>query len=205
MGLHQGDTSHEQTGTIAAWLPVLVAVGIAVILAACGDAARDWLAFSRPAIGDGQLWRLLTGHFVHLGLSHLLLNLAGLMLVWYLVSASFRTSDWLAILLIVIGITDAGLWFLEPQLTWYVGLSGILHGLLAAGIVGAWRSGRRELRILGIALLAKIVYEQLVGPLPGSEESTGGAVIVAAHLYGGVAGVCAAAMIMIRVRPHASI
>jgi rhomboid family GlyGly-CTERM serine protease len=205
MGLHQDDSSHDQVRTLAAWRAPLVAAGVAVLLAAFGDLAREWLAFSRPAIGAGELWRLLTCHFVHLGPSHLLLNVAGLMLVWYLVSASFKVADWLLILLVVIGLTDAGLWFLEPELVWYVGLSGILHGLLAAGIVGGLRSGRADLRILGIAVFAKIVYEQLAGPLPGSEESTGGTVIVAAHLYGVVAGVIAAALVMIRVRPPASI
>ena len=42
--------------------------------------------------------------------------------------------------------------------------------------------------ILGAALIAKLVYEALVGPLPGSAESSGGAVIVAAHVYGAIAG-----------------
>ena len=100
---------------------------------------------------------------------------------------------------------DLGLWFLEPQLFWYVGLSGLLHGLLVAGIAGSLSARRIDVLVLGIAVLGKLTYEQLVGPLPGSEESTGGTVIVAAHLYGAIGGAIGAAWIMIRVRRPASI
>jgi len=59
--------------------------------------------------------------------------------------------------------------------------------------------------ILGAALIAKLVYEALVGPLPGSAESSGGTVIVVAHIYGAVSGAIAAGVILIRVRTKASI
>ncbi len=147
----------------------------------------------------------MTCHFVHLGFSHLLLNVLGLLLVWYLIASSLSQAQWLFVILFVVVGIDLGLWFLEPQLLWYVGLSGLLHGLLAAGIVAGFRFGRMDLWILGVALVSKLVYEQLVGPLPGSEQSSGGAVIVASHLYGAVAGLVAAALIMIRVRRPAPI
>lgn len=204
MGFRQGDTSHSPTRTIAAWLPPAVAIGIAGTSALFGDAGREALAFDRAGLATGELWRLLSAHFVHLGVSHLLLNAAGLLLVWYLVSSSFSTAQWLLVTLLVLAGVDAGLWFLEPQLVWYVGLSGLLHGLLAAGIVAGFRPGRIDLLVLGLLVTAKLVYEQLVGPLPGSEQSSGGAVIVASHLYGAITGVIAAMLIMIRAgRPAA--
>ena len=87
---------------------------------------------------------------------------------------------------------DVGFWFLYPQLDWYVGLSGLLHGLLAAGLfVGVVRRDR-EAVVLAVFVSAKLAWEQLVGPLPGSESTSGGAVIVDAHLYGAVGGVLGA-------------
>jgi hypothetical protein len=59
--------------------------------------------------------------------------------------------------------------------------------------------------VLCVALIAKLAYETVVGPLPGSEQSSGGTVIVAAHLYGAIAGAITAGVIMIRVRHQASI
>jgi len=186
------------------FLPVLL-TGIAVILAIAADTGREWFSLDREAIASGELWRLVSGHLVHLGLSHLLLNIAGLLLIWYLIGTAFNRSQWLLVLLIVIIAVDLGLWFLEPQLFWYVGLSGLLHGLLVAGIASSLSARRIDVLVLGIAVLGKLTYEQLVGPLPGSEESTGGTVIVAAHLYGAIGGAIGAAWIMIRVRRQGSI
>lgn len=205
MGLRQGDSIHDQTVAMAAWRLPIVAISIAAVLAIFGDTGRTWLSYDRPAIVAGELWRLLSGHFVHLGASHLALNAAALLLIWYLVGATFDRLQWLFVTLTVIVGIDLGLWFGEPQLLWYVGLSGVLHGLLAAGIVSGLRSGRIDIWVLGVALMAKLVYEHFVGPLPGSEQSTGGTVIVAAHAYGALAGVVAGGLIIIRVRRQASI
>jgi membrane associated rhomboid family serine protease len=101
---------------------------------------------------------------------------------------------------------DAGLWFVNPELQWYVGLSGLLHGILAAGIVVSLQKPQLELLALGLLLVAKLGWEQLYGPLPGSESSSGGPVVVAAHLYGAAGGGLAGLLaLVIRVRSAARI
>ena len=62
------------------------------------NAIRELLRFDRGGIAAGELWRLLTGHFVHLGVSHTLLNLAGLLLVWVLVGAACTWRQWLLVM-----------------------------------------------------------------------------------------------------------
>jgi hypothetical protein len=42
--------------------------------------------------------------------------------------------------------------------------------------------------MLAAVLVAKLIYEQCFGALPFSSVSTGGTVIVDAHLYGALAG-----------------
>ena len=200
MGLRQGDLSHPQIRSLAFWLLPGVIIGIAAVLAIYGDSGREWLRFDRAAIMNGEYWRLVSGHLVHLSLSHLILNAAGFLLIWFLISAYFDPRLWLVITVFVIIGIDLGFWYLEPGLQWYVGLSGLLHGLLAAGVVGGLRSGRVDVWILGAVLIGKLAYEQMLGPLPGSEESSGGTVIVAAHAYGALAGAIMAAVIIIRVR-----
>jgi rhomboid family GlyGly-CTERM serine protease len=182
-----------------------VVISISAVLAIWGDSGREWLRYDRLAIADGEIWRLVSGHFVHLGLRHFALNAAGLVLVWSLVGTSCRAAKWLVVMLVTIAGIDLGFWYLQPQLNWYVGLSGLLHGVLAAGIVAGFSRDRRDLWVLGVLLTGKIAFEQIFGPLPGSEESAGGAVITAAHLYGAIAGAVAASVCAIRVRARASI
>jgi len=205
MGLHEGNSSRHQSLGFAAWALPMATLGCAIIIAIFGDAGRVWLSYDRPEIAAGELWRLLSGHFVHLGISHLIWDAAGFLLIWYLVGQSFSRMQWAIVSLVTIVGIDLGFWFLEPNLSWYVGLSGLAHGVLAAGIVGSLKSGRVDMWILGAALIAKLVYEALVGPLPGSAESSGGTVIVVAHIYGAVSGAIAAGVILIRVRTKASI
>jgi rhomboid family GlyGly-CTERM serine protease len=204
MGLSKGEQTRLDTATLLAWLVPGALLLVAALLAVSGDTGREWLRFDRSAIAAGELWRLVTGHFVHLGLTHFLLNGAGLILVWVLVGRRFLWPEWIAIVAFCVAVIDTGMWFFNPGLEWYVGLSGLLHGMLAAGIVASWQVRRGEATTLGLVVLGKLLFEQLVGPLPGSEGTSGGAVIVDAHLYGVIGGVIVAA-ILIRVRRSAPI
>ena len=90
MGLRQGNSSRYQSLGFAAWALPMAALGCAIIIAIFGDAGRIWLSYDRPEIAAGEFWRLLSGHFVHLGISHLIWDAAGFLLVWYLVGQSFE-------------------------------------------------------------------------------------------------------------------
>ena len=163
------------------------------------------LAWDREALSGGQLWRFVSGHLVHLGWSHLALNLAGLALISWIVGRAYSWRGWLYVGLVSIVFMGAGFWFLDPELEWYVGLSGLLHGLLAAGLVAGVVRRETESVVLAVLVLGKLLWEQLAGPLPGSESASGGAVIVNAHLYGAVGGVLAALSMWRRVRVAPSI
>ena len=205
MGLNQGDERGLHTVFPRDWLLPALAAAIAFCVALAGEEGREFMRYDRAAIGAGEIWRLLSGHFAHLGISHLVLNVAGLALVWFLVADHLTRRQWLVITIITLAGIDVGFWFLQPQLIGYVGLSGLLHGLLAAGIVAGIGAGRAEPVLLAVIVVAKLTYEQVVGPLPGSETTTGGTVIVAAHAYGAVAGAIGGGIMRIRVRDRASI
>ncbi len=174
-------------------LPVFLIV-ISGVFELFGDSGRAWLQYDRVAILDAELWRLLSGQLVHLGLSHYVLNAIALVLVWVAVGEYFTSRQWLILTAVSIAGIDAGLWLFNPELVWYVGMSGFLHGLLAAGIVKGFQFLPREAVLGGMVVLVKIVYEQMLGPMPGSEQSAGGNVVVDSHLYGALAGLGVAAV-----------
>ena len=204
MGLSKGDETRPGASPGLAWLVPGAIVIVALALLISGDAGREWLRFDRTGIAAGEAWRLLTGHLVHLGVTHALLNLVGLALVWFLVGRTFSSRQWLWVIAGSVAAIDVGLWFGNPSLEWYVGLSGLLHGMLSAGIVAGLVARSREAAVLAVVVAGKLAWEQFAGPLPGSEATSGGAVIVDAHLYG-VVGATLVAVTMIRVRGRAPI
>lgn len=168
--------------------PLLVIAVPCLFLALGGELVREALRYDRTMIVGGQVWRLVTGNFVHFGWGHLAEDMAGLVLLWLLFEDAL--PGWRTPAVVLAGSVAVGLGLLvgNPGLDWYVGISGALDALWAAGSLGLVRRHDRFGWILIGLLLTKLTYEQLFGPLPFSSVTTGGAVIVDAHLYGALAG-----------------
>lgn len=178
----------------------LTLVALSTLFALAGKGATHWLRYDREAILHGQWWRLISGNMVHLGWPHLALNLAGLVLVWLLFRQTLATRHWIVITVASAVAVGAGLLAFDPALQWYVGLSGVLHGLFAAGVIAGLYGGNRGDWLLLALVTAKIVWEQRVGAMPGTADIAGGAVIVDAHLYGAIGGAVAALLIIVARR-----
>jgi rhomboid family GlyGly-CTERM serine protease len=179
-------------------IALLCVCGLLAIPELIGEPARQALSFDRPAIASGQWWRLLSAHFVHLDLPHAVLNTLGLVLMWALFARDYSAGRWMAIYMGAALAVSVGLWFGNPELQWYVGASGALHGVMTAGTLAHLR--RRDLDgwILAIFIVVKLTYEQASGALPfaGSADT-----IVDAHLYGAIGGVVIAVFMKSRRQP----
>jgi rhomboid family GlyGly-CTERM serine protease len=180
-------------------LALIACCGVLLAPERAGEAGRSLLRYDRAAVAAGEWWRLLTAHLVHLSLAHAALNSLGLVLMWALFARDYRPRQWLAIVLGAIAAIDAGLWLRDSTIAWYVGSSGALHGVMAAGTLAHLR--RRDLDgwILTAFIVIKLVYEQLAGALPFSDSPAG--VVVDAHLYGAVGGVAVGACLRSRREP----
>ena len=202
MGSNQAGNSRgagHVTGLTFWLLPASVIV-LCSLLALGGESAFLTFRYDRDAIADGAAWRLVSGHLVHLSWGHFFLNMAGLGLVWLLVGRALGTVQWLLGTAFLVLVIDVGFWWLDPNLSWYVGLSGVLHGLLVAGLIAGWHDNPLENTLVLLLVTGKLTYEQWIGPLPGSESTAGGSVVVNAHLYGALAGAAFATLLRIRVR-----
>jgi len=178
---------------------LLLAVCLLLLLIQSGGAAAQLaLRYDREALAAGQWRRLLTAHVVHLGYEHAVLDVAGLALLWALFARDYSLRGWLLILALSVAGIDAGLWLLSSTTQWYVGSSGVLHGVLAAGTCAHLRRREPDGWILAVFLVGKLIYEQAHGALP---LTAGGAVIVDAHLYGAVSGALAAALLRCFAKP----
>jgi rhomboid family GlyGly-CTERM serine protease len=177
------------------WLLPVILILTCALIAVFGEPGRTLFRYDRPAIIDGEVWRLLTGHLSHLGPSHLALNMAGLVLVWILVGRYLTASRWLLVLFVSTATASTGFWFIDEQMLWYVGLSGVLHGLIIAGGIQGLKDLPGESAVILALVTGKLIWEQVAGPLPGSESASGGTVVVNAHLYGAIGGAISALLL----------
>jgi|SRR5665213_413133 len=173
------------------WIWLLTIVLLLDLVFGLGDSVGQLLRYDRSAIAAGGWWRLLTAHIVHLNLHHLILNELGLVLMWSLFADNYDAVEWCVIVLSAALAISSGLWWLSPRVSWYVGASGVLHAVMAAGTAKhlAQRSWDRWILLLG--LCAKLAWEQFSGHVQPL-------VVVDAHLYGAACGFCVGAALSLR-------
>jgi rhomboid family GlyGly-CTERM serine protease len=181
--------------------PILALALASLTLEVAGDGARLWGRYDDALVAQGEYWRLITAHVVHLGWGHLWPNLTALVLIGALFEDLFDAGMWLLLTAAAAGSIDVGLLLLNRDVDWYVGLSGVLHGFVAAGALTAWLRGQSIGWLLAFGLAGKLVWEQTIGPVPFTAAAVGGPVVVASHLYGTAGGLLVAAATHI-VRAH---
>ncbi len=167
------------------WLWPALLILLIALLGLGGETVRDALRFDRAAIHAGEWWRLLTANFVHLGGWHLFLNALGVVVLVLLCPEPLPGLVW-ARRLVLVGIgMSLGLYFFVPSTRWYVGCSGLIHGLFVLGL-GRQLMQQRDLIAAGCLayLLGKIGWEMATGVPVSDEAAIGGAVLVESHLYG---------------------
>jgi rhomboid family GlyGly-CTERM serine protease len=173
-------------------LPLAIGALLVAVYCAMPGAAPGW-RYDRTAILDGEAWRLVTGHLLHADVHHLGWNVFGVLLVWLLFARDYTPRQWLAILVTSTAVTSMGFLLLEPELDWYVGFSGVLHGCMAAGLVAWLRSNRDPLTWLVAGLFAaKLAWEHFHGALPFTAGTLSLPVVHEAHTYGAIGGLLAA-------------
>lgn len=109
---------------------ILSSAGFVLCVCACFGFA-EILEFNRQQVLSGGIWRLLTGHWVHTNMQHLILNVAASLLIYFSFFSQIKTSELLVCSFVFSILISVLLLFIYPDLQWYNGLSGLLHALVA--------------------------------------------------------------------------
>lgn len=139
-------------------LPTVALVMLMTLIQCLDAGVQTWLVWRHAVIAEGQIWRLITGSFVHAGWWHLALNLYAFLLLLAVAKPSDRRwmcmhLSWFAA--IFIGL---GLFWLDVR-GGYLGFSGVLHAFAASVIWQATR-GRGLWRVVGLGLVVlKLIVE----------------------------------------------
>ncbi|HEX5359755.1 MAG TPA: rhombosortase [Fluviicoccus sp.] len=153
--------------------------------------------WSRAAIAGGEGWRIISGHFVHVGWRHWGMNVVAMWLLAGLFSGILSWRHWgLALLLLPLFIS-AGFWWGLPGLTAYAGLSGVLHGIFVFG--AARMLGMPVERHLGLVLIGlttvKLAMEYFTDETAATAAWIGSPVLIEAHQLGAAGGLLLAVII----------
>lgn len=194
-------------GGTACDYPWTVTVVVIAVAATAGAYAWPGLADALVAdgrIAHGQLWRAMTGPFVHATWGHLVRDLALVALAGIAYEAPLRSRRALlfagGLVLPALAVLAAG----DAQ--WYCGLSGLSHALLAAALSYELVSRRGAARAIVLALCAvcalKPIYELATGG-PAFAMSLGPDVVQVplAHAVGALVGI-ACGLLAGRDRAH---
>ena len=164
--------------------PVLVIALAVAVMALLTPWSKQWFEFARPAIDDGQWWRLLTGNLLHTNTWHLVMNLAGLAILAALHGEHYRRRSLWLFSLANASAVGLCLYLFSPTMDYYVGLSGYLHGLLLWGALHDIGKGYRSGYLLAVGVIGKTLYEQWYGASEQVAQLINASVAVDAHLYG---------------------
>lgn len=170
------------------YAPYCILLLLTILLFVLPDTQQQLFVYQREQLAAGQLWRLFSGHLLHSNFYHLLLNSAGLLVIM-LLHASYQRQLALLWQLLFSGVLISGLlYWQQPEIDRYVGLSGVLHGLLFFGALMDIKTAKTGGVLLTLGILAKIGYEQYQGPDAELGELIAATVAIDAHFYGVISG-----------------
>jgi rhomboid family GlyGly-CTERM serine protease len=178
----------KQTRISASLAATLALTALMLILGITSFWSVPTLEFNRTLIAEGQWWRLLTGHWVHYGLYHLAMNAFAFVLCGYILLRHLPLRHYALLLFTCLLGASICLYWFSPELHYYAGLSGALHGLLVAGVILSLKDAPWIGTAVLVVLAFKLIQEQSQSfdpnhpllPVP---------VAVNAHLYGALIGI----------------
>ena len=131
--------SNQQQSSLRAPLPwFCLGVALAASIIQLVPAWRAALLYDRTALAHGEVWRAWTGHFVHFGWPHFVIDTGLLVILGWLMESRYPWFTRLSLLLMPLFIS-AAIYVFEPDVTRYGGLSAVNLGLLLYFAVQGWR------------------------------------------------------------------
>jgi rhomboid family GlyGly-CTERM serine protease len=173
------------------------------------ETVRTALLYNRDALAEGQLWRLITAHWVHFGLAHLIANLAALTAIGVSLER-LRSGTLIRFTLIsALGIS-ALVWWLEPAMIAYGGLSGMVFGGATLLVLLNLRTSRHALARLrwSVALLllvAKAIADVNAWSLTPNVFPSTSAVQVSAWAHAAGAMIAAGYFLVLSIRAEVTL
>jgi rhomboid family GlyGly-CTERM serine protease len=178
------------------------AAGVAALVIQLNPDWRSTLLFDRTAVAQGQWWRVWSGHLVHFGWPHFLAD-TGLFLVLGFILGRNQARAFPLILLILPVAISAAVYFFDPGMSRYGGLSAVDLALLLFVAGQGWQHNWKDWfwpAVLAI-YVGEIIFESTLGHGQGGGmirfDDPGIHVATSAHI---AAAACAVLMLVAGLR-----
>ncbi|WP_168203102.1 rhombosortase [Marinobacter fonticola] len=164
-------------------------LGLAVSLLLLYLLPAEWLELQRWAVIDGgEVWRLVSAHWSHVGLVHLALNGLGVLVLAALFPPRESWRVWLACVIVLALAVSLALLATLPALAWYRGFSGCLYGLFIYEAIRQLRSQPWTAAAVLVLVVGKLVIDGLGLGSTRTSALIGAPVIDTAHVAGALTG-----------------
>ncbi|MEZ5414149.1 MAG: rhombosortase [Opitutaceae bacterium] len=129
---------------------------------------RDGLIYNRTAVGAGDIWRLWTGHWVHFGWPHFVVDTGLFLILGWMLERSQRRATLTALVLMPL-LVSLVLYFFDPAMERYAGLSALNLGLLLFLALQGWQRDWRDWFWPAVLVIyvAEVIFEIVSGGTGG--------------------------------------
>ena len=147
----------------------------------------DILGFYPSKVLEGEIWRVVTGQILHTNFNHLLLNSAGILLVWALHGEYYLSKQYFKLLVTSLLLVGFSLLVIADYYH-YAGMSAVIHTLIVYGAVKDILRNDKTGWLILAGVSAKVIYENLYGASSSTMDLIDANVAVEAHLVGVIVG-----------------
>ena len=184
----------KKAESLIPWGSLLLTL-FALILSVSPEAIQ-LMQFDREQIIEGQIWRILTGHFTHCSTSHLFWDVMVFIVLGSICEKINRKNYFVCLIFSSVFISLGVLVFL-PDMKFYRGLSGIDSAIFVFLMVEILKRKYKEksmvwiiVIVLGlVCFISKLLFENISGTTIFVNSTDTMIPVPLAHLIGGISGI----------------
>lgn len=174
---------------------VTISLGVLAFILFLSKENSGFLQYDRTAIAKGEIWRLLTSHWIHWSFEHFLWCTITFLCLGA-ICEHFSRKGYVAVLCISSLLIPLALWGAAPEMVIYRGLSGLASGLFVFGAIMLMKKMHEERNPSGFFLVAfsvaafigKILFEYINDAALFVNRGDLFVPVPLAHLVGGAVG-----------------
>ena len=145
------------------WPWTFTLVSLVALFLQCVPGWRPVLLYDHAAIAHGEWWRLWTGHLIHFGWPHFVADAGLFLILGFMLRTQARLFP--LVLLVLPAVISAAVYFFDPNMARYGGLSAVDLALLLFVAGQGWQHNWKDWFWPAVLLIyvGEIIFESVIG------------------------------------------